>query len=90
MKGLTGDMWKNVRDSFERFGIFLYDSIGQKWLESLKWGMCQPAVKVFPARRCLCFGGRWRFWRPLTAVNCQRPRRRRAPLPPSVIPQVRS
>jgi hypothetical protein len=48
MKGLTGDRWKNVRDSFERFGIFLYDSIGQKWLESLKWGMCQPAAKAFP------------------------------------------
>ena len=28
MKGWTGDRWKNVCDSFERFGIFLYDSIG--------------------------------------------------------------
>jgi len=39
MKGLTGDMWKNVRDSFERFGIFLNDSIGQKMVGEPKMGM---------------------------------------------------
>ena len=38
MKGLTGDRWKNVRDSFERFGIFLYDSIGQKMVGEPKLG----------------------------------------------------
>ena len=38
MKGLTGDRWKNVRDSFERFGIFLYDSIGQGMAGEPKMG----------------------------------------------------